>query len=283
MAVLRVERAQLWLGTVIVIRAEVAAWHAEAALEEAFDAIAAVHREMSFHDGASALSGLNRAMAGESQAVGDALWRVLNASVLLARHSAGRFDPTVAGHLVDSGHLPRPAGRSPDPSANWRDIGLLPGRRVVLRRAVWIDLGGIAKGYAVDRAVAALRRHGVKAGVVNAGGDLRVFGEAPETIRVRDPRDPSLTHVLAQVRDGAAATSAGYFSRLDGRSALLDPVTGLCSDAGRSVTVCAPRAVWADALTKVVLADPDGALPLLRKLHASAAVMDAAGHVRLFR
>ena len=275
------QRARPLLGTVVAIRVDATTPDANATIDAAFAEIERVHRAMSFHDADSELSWLNREAARAAQPVGARLWRVLRAALALARASDGRFDPSVAARLVRSRHLPAPAhAPDPDPRATWRDIELLPQRRVRFRRALWLDLGGIAKGYAVDRAVAVLRTHGVHAGVVNAGGDLRVFGATEETVLVRDPRDPRQSRPLLQLREGAVATSAGYFSANAGGTALVDPHTDARLGGDASVSVCAPRAIWADALTKVVLADPVAAVPLLRRLHAQAAVLDHHGRWR---
>lgn len=266
----------------VIIRIEpMEAVDADLAFAAAFAQIEAVHRAMSFQEPDSELSRLNREAAHSPQFVGSLLWRVLRASLALARESNGRFDPSVAGRLVQRQQLPAPVDAPPPAAdANWRDIELLPGRRVQFRKPLWLDFGGIAKGYAVDRAAAALRARGVRTGVVNAGGDLRVFGDTCETIHVRDPRDPKSAQRLLQLRDGAVATSSGYFSARDGHTALVDTRGHASLGDGVSVSVCAPRAIWADALTKVVLADADAAVPLLRRLHAQAAFLDATGATR---
>jgi len=274
------QRVRPLLGTFVAIRIDACDGDPEASFAAAFARIEAVHRAMSFHDATSELARLNREAAASPMRVGADLWRVLCASLALARASDGGFDPTIAARLVHSGHLPRPDAPPPDLDATWRDIELLPHQSVHFHRPVWLDFGGIAKGHAVDRAVAVLRQHGVHSGVVNAGGDLRVFGAAQETVHVRDPRDPARSLPLLQVREGAVATSAGYFSTRHGRSALLDTRCDTTLGHGMSASVCAPRALWADALTKVVLVDPDGALPLLRRLRAQAALIDSTGRVR---
>lgn len=288
------------LGTVVSVRIHAAPAICEAALAAARAEIEAVQAAMSFHDHGSALSRLNRQAHLGPQEVAPPLWRVLRASLALARASNGCFDPSVGAALVRSGHLPAPTDDAPPTGeARWHDVELLPGRRVHFRRPLWLDLGGIAKGHAVDRAVAALRRAGVEGGAVNAGGDLRVFGPQVETVRVRDPRQPARTMPLLQLRDGAAATSSDYFSRVRGLGALVATGPALAPaandlgsgpappavvparlGAGISVTVCAPRAIWADALTKVVLADANAAVPLLRQLHAQAALLDSDGTMR---
>src|SRR5262249_5909158 len=121
-------------------------------------------------------------------------------------------------------------------------------------------------------AVAALRRHGVAAGVVNAGGDLRVFGTREETIHVRSPFDPAHHWPVAALRDAACATSASGLV-LDGDRGTRDKV----ATAPRSVTVIAPTACAADALTKIVWLHGRASTPLLRRARAHAFVVQADG------
>jgi len=281
MDLVRVERARPLLGTIVALRVEGAAGWIDDAVARAFDAVADVQRLMSFHDPDSELSQLNRLAAHAPQSVGVATWRVLRAALALARASEGRFDPTIGGRLVAWHQLPAPAVADVDPAATWRDVELGRDRRVRFRRPLWLDLGGIAKGYAVDRAIAVLRAEGMRAGVANAGGDLRAFGDALEVVHVREPNDPARSRPLLHLRDGAVATSAGYFSTRGGHSALVD--TRGDGSLGRdvSVTVCAPRALWADALTKVVLSDSEAAVPLLQQLHAHAALLGRDGACRI--
>lgn len=238
---------------------------------------------LSFHDPASELSRLNREAARTPVRVSSALRRVLRASLALSRASDGLFDPCIGARLVDWGYLPRPPGApDADREANWHAVELLADGQVRFRRSLWLDFGGIAKGFAVDCAVAALRAQGVVAAVVNAGGDLRVFGETPETIRVRDPGSPEKSRPLLRLSNGAVATSSGCFSARDGRTALIDHRRGAPLGESVSVSVCAPRAMWADALTKVVLAGAGAAIPLLRRLGAQAVRQDAEGTLRAY-
>lgn len=277
----RLERVRPLLGTFVSVRVGDSGRAAEAAVSAAFECIAAVQRDMSFHDPDSELSRLNRSAHREPQPLSAPLRRVLRAALALAEASDGRFDPTVAARLVQWGQLPALAGAEVDPDANWRDICFRRDGRLEFRRPLWIDLGGIAKGYAVDLAVACLRRHEMTSGIVNAGGDLRVFG-GMETVSVRDPAAPQRSFPLLHVRDAAVATSAGYFSERHGHTALADPRRGDSLGATCSVTVCARRAVWADALTKIVLADPEASIPVLCRLRASALLIDRDGTRRRF-
>lgn len=272
-----VERGRPLLGTVVGIRASGPRRQVDAATSEAFAAVADIERRMSFHHPASELSRLNRVAHHDAQRVHPDTFRVLRAALAFARASDGVFDPTVGARLVALGQLPAPAPGEPPVDASWRDIELRPDGTVYYRRRAWVDLGGIAKGHAVDAAVRVLRAAGVGRGIVNAGGDLRAFGDVAEVIRVRDPAAPIASVPLLELRDGAVATSAGYFSarQVDGATstALLDPRDGRALGLQHSVSVCAARAIWADALTKVVLADEARAVPLLRRLHAQAVIL----------
>jgi thiamine biosynthesis lipoprotein len=138
---------------------------------------------------------------------------------------------------------------------------------------VALDLGGIAKGHAVDRAVTALRAAGASAGLVNAGGDLRWFGSnAWMPVRVRNPTNPTVAVSLFEVQDAAVATSADYFRGAIG--GLVDPRSHRLRSLGGSVTVVAPTCALADALTKVVALDHARAATILARHGAHAFHLD---------
>jgi thiamine biosynthesis lipoprotein len=135
---------------------------------------------------------------------------------------------------------------------------------VKLDRKAQIDLGGIAKGYAVDRAVATLRCCGIKRGLVNAGGDLRAFGPGRWPILVRG------AGALALER-GALATSQYLAGRSPYRNdALITPATGAVQEIDRAITVAAPNCALADALTKVIALSGAPHHPLLREVQGQA-------------
>jgi FAD:protein FMN transferase len=126
-------------------------------------------------------------------------------------------------------------------------------------------LDGIAKGFAVDRAVESLQRAGIRAGVVNAGGDLRVFGEAYEDIYVRPPDRPHTLLHLGRIRDCAVATSASAL--------LVDPRRRDARTAPPAASVIAPDCMTADALTKPCLLEPSRAQELAARFGARALVL----------
>lgn len=268
-----VRRAQPWLGTLVELRvtAEAAA-AAHAACDQAFARIAALHAALSFHSPDSELTRLNRRAQRDWVALSPDLARVLAAACEFAAASDGGFDPSVAAHLVADGRLPRHRGFPATPVVDWRAIET-DGERARFRAPLLVDLSGIAKGYAVDQALACLRAAGVRAASVNAGGDLACFGRQPEAIGLRLPQRP--THIIAPIAlmQGAVATSAGYFQP----GHLRRPADGgrLCETA--SVTVLAADCLTADALTKAVAAAPAQAPALLCRYCAQAIVLDAAG------
>src|SRR6266851_1934957 len=176
-----VRRARPLLGTLVEITVGGSTPpRAAPAIEAAFAAVERVHRLMSFHEAASDVSRLNRCAAREPVAVDPWTFAVLRESLELSRISDGAFDVTVGSELVRWELLPPPGEAGPskgEGAGSWADLELLPLRRVRFRRPLIIDLGGIAQGFAVDRAIEPLRTAGMPWAVVNAGGDLRVFGD----------------------------------------------------------------------------------------------------------
>ncbi|HEX7157470.1 MAG TPA: FAD:protein FMN transferase [Edaphobacter sp.] len=270
-----VERAQPWLGTLVSIRCEgLGEREAHRAIEAAFHEIAMVHRLMSFHDPKSELSRLHRARAGEPVHVHPYTWEVLRQATALSVSTDGCFDVTVGAELVEWELLPRQAVSAGDRRGSWRDIELLPENRVVFHRPLCVDLGGIAKGFAVDLATECLSAHGARHTVVNAGGDIRVQGIEAEPIQLSAESTDALP--VLELTDGSIASSCGdlqrrsrlHGSHVDGRSRKPAPTD-------RFVSVVAERCIIADALTKVVMARGRESAPALREFGASAWLHDA--------
>lgn len=265
-----VRRAQPWLGTLVEIVAEgVDMPTLLGASGRAFARAAAIHAAMSFQSSDSELTRVNRTAQSGWAALSPDLAAVFAAALGFADASDGLFDPSVAGWLVESGLLPRHAGFPDAPHPDWRAVEL-DGDRVRFAAPLLVDLSGIAKGYAVDVALASLRADGVAAATVNAGGDLARFGDESVPVHVRLPHQPTHSLHLAGLKNGAAATSAGYFQP----DALRHPATGHRLCAHTSVTVLAADCMSADALTKVVAADAARAPQLLALHSAQAIVLD---------
>ena len=261
-------RARPLLGTFVEITAAGASRSdLDAAIDGAFQAAADVHRLMSPREPGSDVSRLNREASGRAVSVHPWTYEVLRVAVELHEASGGVFDVTVPTHEMGG-----------------RDVELLPGHRVRRgRREARIDVGGIAKGFAVDRAVDCLRDHGVPQGVVNAGGDLGAFGPDPHVIHIRDPRDPRFVLCHVELRNGALASSGGFFDPVQssgaGVTGVIDPRTRTAARGVRGATVRAPSCVVADALTKIVMVLGEPAASLLAHYGANALFVSAPGHV----
>jgi thiamine biosynthesis lipoprotein len=261
----------------------------EAAVEAAFAAIGTVHRLMSFHDEESDVSRLNHGAFEAATAVHCWTFQVLQTALDIHRRSNGLFDIRVAPALQKLGLLPYHAGDLTHDAAltpGHGEIELLSGKRVRFGdRATRIDLGGIAKGFAVDRAIDVLRDFGMPSGLVNAGGDLAVFGPRGLVVTIRDPVHPSRVLCQIELRDAAIASSGPQFNPLQSLDvtcpAVIDPASGEPVWAIIGATVRASSCLFADALTKIVMTGGPSAAPLLRQFDASALFVAADGEVHI--
>lgn len=225
-------RLRVGLGTLVAIEAEADDGGISArGLEAAYRAVRCVEQLMHPTRNGSDVARLNAFPRG-LVTVHPWTFEVLELCVQLSRVSGGVFDPC----------LPASSGRM-------RDIELVGNGGVIVHTPVQLDLGGIAKGYAVDRAVEALRAEGCAGGMVNAGGDLAVFGPQPRRIVCR----ASEWGRVIELHEAALATSVvcsaarpsehrGHYHGVSGASALRG-----------SVCVLASSAAAADALTKCLL------------------------------
>jgi FAD:protein FMN transferase len=275
-------RSRPLLGTFVSVRAADAdREQLSRGIDAAFAEIARIQTLMSFHDPASELSMVNREAHLRAIAVSPDLLSVLSLARELFEATNGAFDAAVAPHLVRWNYLPR--HQRTTRGGTLGAMELQPQGCVRFARPLLLDLGGIAKGYAVDRAVEALRVAGVSRGVVNAGGDLRVFGDRAELVHVRHPKAPGRCIPIAELRDAAVATSASYFARRRFRrrevTPIVDPTSGAACTTTRSVSVIAPTCAAADALTKVVALRGDDAFPVLTRFDASTLILESNGSV----
>lgn len=231
------------LGTLVAIEVEPAGDSAGvSAIDAAFAAMQRVSNLMHPTLPGSDLARIAAAPPGTAVLVHEWTLEVLRVSQELNRQSQGLFDP-----CLSIAH-----GRMSDVE--------LQADSVICHAPVSIDLGGIAKGFAVDVAVAELRRRGCPAGLVNAGGDLRVFGASPRIAFVRSPADEGIPIELRDAAlaasgpriDGSPSEHRGYYEGIHGT-----PV------AGRFVAITAASTMAADAMCKCALLC---APPLLAKL-----------------
>ncbi len=252
------------LADIVVVHADRARAHA--AITAAIVELQDVERWMTRFDPMSDVGRANRLASVEATAISPATSAVIAAALGWAGASGGAFDPCLvrAIEVWDVGH--RSAPPAPDAFAR------LAGRRLyrALDLDTWrgqpsvrfadpdvgLDLGGIAKGYGVDRAAAALRARGIDHAIVNVGGDLYAIGadvdDEPWRVAVRSPDHPDRTVATLSVRDQAMATSGSYLQYFESRGRryhhLLDPDTAAPRTcAMKSLTVSADTCMTADA------------------------------------
>lgn len=254
------------LGTFVEVGARAASTHdTEAAVSAAFAAVEAVQRHLSFQDRNSDLTRLNRSV-GEPVSMHATSLRVLRLASAMMMASDALFDMTVGGTLVRRGRLPDHGGLPMLDSGHAGDIELGEGW-ARLRRPVRITLDGIAKGYAVDLAVRAMRARGASAGWVNAGGDLRAFGDLVVPIQRREADRRLMS--LGGLRHAAIATSQTHDPDREPDPDFPALIVGRIPTAQSPgvFSVLARRAWRADALTKVAcLAKPAECESLIRGL-----------------
>lgn len=249
------------LGTYVEIGVQEDTPCARMAITHAFAAIEDLQRRLSFQDPNSELSRLNRS-PGSWVSMHPISVQAIRLAAGMTRASAGLFNCTVGGALVRQGVLPNPGLAQFLEAGYHRDIEI-DETRVRLLRPVYLTLDGIAKGYAVDLAVRRLQQAGQSSGWVNAGGDLRVFGDQVLPI-VRREGDGTM-HSLGHLKNQALATSqvsAADDERFPGRIVRPDqnsPSVGIW-------TILANRTWLADALTKVAcLTQPSRQQTLVRQ------------------
>jgi thiamine biosynthesis lipoprotein len=239
-----------------------------AAGEQAIDAVMAdmqhVDETMSTYKPTSEVSKVNAEAADRAVPISSDLYSLLDTALEYSRITEGAFDITYAsvGYMYDFRAHVRPTEqqiRSALPAVNYRHVLLDPKQRTVrfAQRGVRIDLGGIAKGWAVDRGIAILQQRGYTHALVNAGGDSRVIGDRrgePWVIGISDPNHPERYFTRIPLADTAYSTSGDYERYYDENGVryhhIIDPHTGHSASRVRSATVIAPTATRTDGLSK---------------------------------
>lgn len=274
-------------------RIAVELWHEDpAAAGRAIDAvIAEMHRVdelMSHYKPASQLSRVNREAASGPVPVASELARLVAQSLEFSALTGGAFDISYAsvGYLYDYREHRHPTEeqiREALPGVNWRhiEVDLAASTIRFLRPGMRIDLGGIAKGHAVDRSIAILRGLGIEHASVTAGGDTRIIGDRfgrPWVVGIRHPDDPGRVIARIPLEDAAISTSGDYEHYFDEGGVrhhhIIDPKTGRSATGVRSVTVIAPTSTLAEGLTKgVFILGPERGIALAESQHEVDAVV----------
>jgi thiamine biosynthesis lipoprotein len=255
------------------------------AFDEAFREFDRLERLMSVWRGDSDISRVNRAAGDRPVPVSSEVREVLGIARQISDWTGGKFDVTF-GALSDLWRFDQDQDNTvPDPDEVHRRLPLVDYRALLIddragtvflaRSGMRAHLGGIGKGYAIDRAVRILRDRGLADFMIQAGGDLYVAGrrgDRPWRLGINDPRGPGgRSFASAELTDSTFSTSGDYerFFIKDGRRYhhILDSDTGEPARGCRSVTIAAPRAVLADGLSTGVFAmGPDAGMALIERL-----------------
>jgi FAD:protein FMN transferase len=260
------------------------------AIAEAFAAFADVDRLMSNYRADSELALVNREAARAGVPISDAMFAVLDAARRVSVASNGAFDVTV-GPLVrlwgfhdKTPHLPTALELAAvRPLVDYRHVRLDPDRRTVrfTHPNVELDLGGIAKGFAVEIAAGVLRRRGL-AGFIDAGGNQFLLGTPPGkrlwTIGIKDPAAPAQVLGVLDTAETSVSTSADYYNFLVAGDRqyghILDPRTLQPAASALSVTIVSRDGTMADAMSKAAFVlGPRAGLALVDSFPGMAAVI----------
>ena len=290
-----------WLGDsrpLMGTEISVQLWHddpvaGESAVEAVFAEMERINQLMSTYIEDSRISLINREAADRAVPAGDELYDLIVRSLDISILTHGAFDITYdsVGQHYDFRERQRPNPETVEQELSRIDYRLIetdPATKSIhfLQEGVRINLGGIAKGYAVERGVGILRSLGVRHAIVTAGGDSRLLGDRrgqPWMVGVRDPRREGRVAIRIPLENEAISTSGDYerYFEEDGRRYhhIIQPATGEPANGIHSATIVGPDAVITDALsTSVFVMGVDQGLRLIGTLpDYEGVVIDAEG------
>lgn len=291
--------SRLLLGTLVEVTVSGPSDKARGAAEAVFDEIKRVEDLTSFHK-PSALTTVNDSAGNGPTKPDRQLLELIDVALRTAKATGGAFDPTV-GVLCRLWRFSGGEPRLPDPSeiagainkVGWNRVklDLAEGTALLPERGMALDLGGIAKGYALDRAAEVLKEHEVSSALVNAGGDVLVVGEKelgkPWRIGVQDPRNPREVVAVAALKDRVIMTSGDYersfFKNGKRYHHILNPATGYPAEGAQSVTIVASSGLVAEPLgATVFVLGVDKGLKYIQSLPGvEALVIDPQGQIHM--
>ncbi len=289
-------REEAIMGT--AVRVEL--WHedataARAAMRAVMDEMHRIDASMSPYKHDSELSRINREAAQKPVPISQEMFDLIARSIEFSQLSGGAFDITFSsvGYLYDYREHVKPTDAQIAkalPGINYRHLRLDPKARTIhyARPGVRIDLGGIAKGHAVDNCIAILKNRGITNAIVTAGGDSRLLGDRrgrPWNVGIRDPRQRGEVAAVLPLADVAISTSGDYerFFEEDGvrHHHIINPRTGKSATGVRSVTIIGPDGITTEGLTKsVFVKGPKEGMRLIESIQGvDAIIIDAAGRM----
>ena len=264
---------------------------AELAFQLAFDEFIRIEKLISSWDSTSQTSLINKNAGINPVKVDKELYQLIKRSIKISKLTEGAFDITT--HCLSK--LWRFEGQNtklPESNDIEAKLSLVDYRNIQLndtiqsvfltKEGMSVGFGAIGKGYAVNKAVAVLQKMGIKAGVVNAGGDLRAWGNKPDgsswKVGIKDPNDAANIYSWLDVQDMAVVTSGDYerYFMYEGirYAHILNPKSGWPSTGIKSVTVICKDAELADALaTSVFVLGKEKGIELINQLNQIEAII----------
>ncbi|MBI3600901.1 MAG: FAD:protein FMN transferase [Nitrospinae bacterium] len=267
---------------------------ARKAINDAFSAMERVDRLMSNFKEDSDISRINKRAVNEDVTVDGDVIEVLKKSIYYSEISDGAFDITIGGveelySFGEGGKLPEDHKfKDAVKNIGYKNIRIKGNTVRLLKRGAKLDLGGIAKGYAVDKGIEAIKRCGINDALINAGGNIRGIGKSESgqwKIGILHPREEDKLIDTLVLINFSTATSGDYrkFFISNGKRYhhILNPNTGLSVEGVQSVTIIAPLAVDADALsTTVFVMGKEKGMALIEKLkEVDGIIVDSSGVV----
>ena len=293
-----VKRAQTHMGTLVTITAVADSESiAQAATTSGFAEIHRLEELLSTWIPTSELSRVNAAAGTGPVSVSAETLEIVTRSLQAAELTNGGFNIAVgpaveAWSVTERQHIPTEAElRQILPLVDLRGVHVDMSQRTISldRTGMRIDVGGIGKGYAADRAVEMMRKAGAVAGVVALSGDIKTFGRMPTgqgfPVGIQHPRKEGAVLAWIDLRDEAISTAGDYeryFEREGVRyHHILDPQTLQPARGCQSVTVIAREGVWADGLdTGIFVMGPERGMDLVEHLaDVEAIIVDAEGRM----
>jgi thiamine biosynthesis lipoprotein len=272
---------------------------AEKALESAFKVIREVEDRMSAKKSGSLIDRIGREAVGRPMKIPDELFSVIEVCQGYSNLTNGVFDISIEPvmRLWQFDKAMEDIPKAEDVSNALKFVGFKgihldreKGTIELDREGMSLDLGGAAKGYAVDKAVEKLKEFGIEAGIVNAGGDLRVFGKKPDgkpwSIGIQDPQYSDRIIGAIQLTDMALVTSGDYERYIIYKGVkyhhIIDPKTGWPARGCKSVSVACIKAFDADILsTAIFVMGPEEGMRLIESLPGvEGMIIDAYGRIQ---
>ncbi len=275
---------------------------AETAIDKAFAEIEKIDNLVNFFSDKSEISGINKNAGKKAAAISDETFEVIEKAIYASKETNGAFDVTIGPEIAlwDFHNKVKPEDKEIIQRlslVNYKALTLYknPPSAYLKKKGMLINLGGVAKGYAADRAVEVMKKTGIKSGLVAIAGDIKAFGLRPDSkpwkIGIRNPRAKNKDdEIMATIglTDMAISTSGDYerYFISEGKRYhhILNPKTGYPADSCRSVSVIAKEGAVTDPFsTGIFILGAEKGIKLLEEMRIDGIIVDKDGKIHTTR